>query len=327
MSKPARLDKAAIFRAIGSTPHAGQMPGHRSRARFRVVCCGTRFGKTTLAVAEAVAALLTPRKHSIGWTIAPTLDLARLVFDRVAAEFQAHFAHRIKELSLRDQRLVIVNLGGGLSELRGKTTENPASLLGAAVDWLILDEATRVKGDVWDSFLSARLIDRRGWALVISTPLGFDWFAHLHRRGIKRRDPDHESWSMPSWTNPYVSKDMIEDERKRLDEDTFAAQFGAEFIGDYAFECDVCHGPSVDMPAVILCKDGKDPALCVECGEFVDDKGHTLIKREADGSRAHMMLIMLMGYRDGSPIPTPMRAPETAESEARVITSAGMCDN
>ena len=70
-----------------------------------------------------------------------------------------------------------------MSEVRGKTADNPVSLLGEGLDWLIVDEAARMKPMIWESHLSQRLIDKRGWALLISTPRGKGWFFDLFRRG------------------------------------------------------------------------------------------------------------------------------------------------
>jgi hypothetical protein len=77
-----QLDKAALFEDLGYEPHAGQLAVHRSTARFRVVACGVRWGKTFAAAMEAIAAALEPKESAIGWVVAPTYDLA----DRVSAK-------------------------------------------------------------------------------------------------------------------------------------------------------------------------------------------------------------------------------------------------
>ena len=54
------------------------------------------------------------------------------------------------------------------------------------------------------------MIDKKGWALLISTPRGKGWFYELFRRG-QGLDPDYQSWNHPTWTNPYVSRELIEE--------------------------------------------------------------------------------------------------------------------
>jgi hypothetical protein len=53
------------------------------------------------------------------------------------------------------------------------------------------------------------LIDKRGWALLISTPKGKGYFFDLFRRGQARGecaspDPDYASWNMPTWSTPLL---------------------------------------------------------------------------------------------------------------------------
>jgi hypothetical protein len=120
-------------------------------------------------------------------------------------------------------------MGGGLSEIRGKSADNPVSLLGEGLDWLIADEAAWLKPAIWEGYLSQRLIDKKGWALLISTPKGKGFFYDLFRRG-QGNDADYESWNHPSWSNPYLDATLIEQERGRLPERVFHQEYGGEFI-------------------------------------------------------------------------------------------------
>lgn len=278
-----RLSKPALFEAMGYQPHAGQLLVHKSLATRRVLACGARWGKTTCATAEAVAALLEPRREALGWVVAPTYDLSRLVFDRVCGIFERKFAHRIRTLSQRDQSLTVINLGGGRSVLEAKSADNPASLLGEGLDFVIVDEAAQLKPNVWSEHVSQRLLDRRGWALLISTPNGRNWFSKLHRRGQKGRDADFESWNRPSWENKTLDRALIEAERERLGVDAFRAQYGAEFVGIDTDACDSCGGPSTRVPCFYLLVQGETLGVCEECGLPVKADGKTVVRRYAHG--------------------------------------------
>lgn len=72
-----RLDKEAIFADLGYVPHAGQLEVHRSKALRRVLACGVRWGKSTCAAMEAIAAALEPREASLGWFVGPTYACRR----------------------------------------------------------------------------------------------------------------------------------------------------------------------------------------------------------------------------------------------------------
>lgn len=226
----ARLNKPALFQACRYEPHPGQALVHDSAASRRVVACGVRWGKTFCAAMEGVAAAMEPRERSIGWVVAPTYDLSERVFNQIALTVMSHLRHRVESFSEHDRRLVLRNLAGGVSEIRGKSADNPVSLLGEGLDWVIVDEASRLKPSIWESHLSQRLIDKRGWALLISTPRGKGWFYELWRRGHGGDDSDYEAWNAPSWTNPRLNAAVIEAERERLPEAVFRQEYGAEFI-------------------------------------------------------------------------------------------------
>jgi hypothetical protein len=140
-----------------------------------------------------------------------------------------HLRHRIAIMRDSERRIVIRNMAGGLSEIRAKTADNPISLLGEGLDWLIVDEASRLKPVIWQSHLSQRLIDKQGWALLISTPRGKGYFFDLFQRG-QGKDPDYKSWNYASWTNPHLDAAVIEAERARLPERVFLQEYGAQFI-------------------------------------------------------------------------------------------------
>src|ERR1043165_7552413 len=228
-SPTVRLDKEALFKQLGYAPHEGQLLVHRSRAPRRVLACGVRWGKTWAAAMEALAAAMEPREHSVGWVVAPTYDLADRVFNQIVVVVASHLRHRIVSLREHERRLVIRNLGGGLSEIRGKTADNPVGLLGEGLDWCVVDEAARLQPKIWQNHVSQRLLEKRGWALLISTPKGKGWFHEMFRRG-QGADPDYASWNTPSWTNPLLDRDLIDAERARLPERVFLQEYGAEFL-------------------------------------------------------------------------------------------------
>ena len=228
-TKPKRLNKNTFFKSMDYEPHEGQREIHDSTAPRRVIACGVRWGKTLCAAMEGLCAAMQPKERSIGWVVAPTYDLADKVFRELVVLTAEHLRHRIITLKESERRFVLRNMSGGVSEIRGKSADNPVSLLGEGLDWLIADEAARLKPIIWESHLSQRLLDKRGWALLISTPKGKGWYFDLFRRG-QGLDPHYQSWNHPSWTNPYVSAELIDQERDRLPERVFKQEYGGEFL-------------------------------------------------------------------------------------------------
>jgi len=193
------------------------------------VACGVRWGKTRCAAMEGIAAAMQPAQRSIGWVVGPTYDLADRVFREIQVVALEHLRHRIESIRESERRIFLRNLGNGVSEIRAKSADNMVSLLGEGLDWLIVDEASRMKPVIWQSHLSQRLIDKQGWALLISTPKGKGYFYDLFQRA-KQGDPGYASWNMPSWTNPLLDASVIEEERGRLPERVFRQEYAAEFI-------------------------------------------------------------------------------------------------
>jgi len=178
---------------------------------------------------EGLAASLAPQERSYGWVVAPTYDLADKVFREIVLIASERLRHRIVVIKESERRIVIHNLAGGISEIRAKSADNPVSLLGEGLDWVIIDEAARLKPTIWEGHLTQRLIDRKGWALLISTPRGKGYFYDLFRRG-QGKDPEFASWNNPSRDNPYLDGALIEEERGRLPERVFRQEYGGEFL-------------------------------------------------------------------------------------------------
>lgn len=227
--RESHLNREALFKDLGYRPHEGQWSVHRSTASRRIVACGVRWGKSRLAAMEAIAAALEPAERSVGWTVAPTYDLCDRIFREIQVILLEKLRHRVVSMREHDRKIVLRNLGGGTSEIRGKTADNPVSLLGEGLDWVVVDEASRLRPDVWEAYLTQRLLDKNGWALLISTPKGKGYFHDLYRRG-QGRDEAYESWNHPSWTSPYLDKTVIDAERARLPERVFQQEYGAQFI-------------------------------------------------------------------------------------------------
>lgn len=225
-----QFHKLQFFQDLGYEPHPGQLEIHLDPHPRRVVACGVRWGKTVCAAMEGLAAAMSPQERSVGWVAAPTYDLANKVFREVALAAQRHLNHRIVKLSESSGHLVIRNMAGGTSEVRAKSADNPVSLLGEGLDWLIVDEASRLKPDIWQSHLSQRLIDKKGWALLISTPKGKGYFFDLYRQGQENRDPAYRSWNNPSWTNPHLDAALIDEQRRQIPDRVFLQEYGAEFV-------------------------------------------------------------------------------------------------
>jgi hypothetical protein len=115
------------------------------------------------------------------------------------------------------------------SEIWIKSADNPDSLIGEGLDWLIIDEAAAVVSKItWEQYLRPTLSDRGGWCLFSTTPRGFNWIYDLYVRGQSIDYPEWDSWQHPSWHSRYF-RDDVDELRRTLTRETFEQEYGAQF--------------------------------------------------------------------------------------------------
>lgn len=205
--------------------HRGQLEVARSSARYLVLACGRRWGKTVLASALAWYAALRGGRV---WWVAPTYPLTRVGW-RLLREYARPLVACGRVVVREGERLIEV-VGGGWLQVR--SGHDPSGLVSEGLDFVVVDEAALMVREAWEVGLRPSLVDRRGRAVFISTPRGRNWFWELYRRGVVGEDGEWASWSFATWENPYIEREEIERARRELPERVFRQEFGAEFIED-----------------------------------------------------------------------------------------------
>lgn len=220
-----RIDKPKYFDAIGYVPEKVQWDIHNSKARFRVNVQGRRSGKSYGGAREAEPEIL--RGNTRGWIVAPTYDLA----NKIAREIHQNLVMDMGFPTVTKRMLsgqMFYSKFTNQSEVWVKSADQPDSLIGEGLDWLIFDEAAISSKLIWEQYLRPTLSDRNGWGLFNTTPRGYNWIYDLYVRG--QSDDYHEwaSWQHPSWKSRYF-RDNINDLKKELTKETFDQEYGAEF--------------------------------------------------------------------------------------------------
>jgi hypothetical protein len=195
----------------------------RSRARFRVVVCGRRWGKTRLGVALCLEAACEGKRV---WWVGPTYAQSS-----IAWRLLRPMALCLPGVVVRESDRVLLFPGGG--EIWAKSSDQPDNLRGEGVDFLVMDEADYQPEAVWTQVLRPALADRKGRALFISTPRqDGGWFHRLFLLGQSDigRASGWQSWCHPSATNPFLDPAEVEAARQELGELEFRREFGAEFV-------------------------------------------------------------------------------------------------
>jgi len=194
---------------------------------YRVVNCGRQWGKTTLSVYEMVACAYAKGGRDIAY-FATTYDQAR----NIAWGMLKKISRAVWSKPPNESRLEIFikTIDKGESKITLRGFENVETARGQQFDLLVIDEVAQVRNwdYAWQAILEPTLAFRRGKALFISTPTGFNHFKKMYDAG-QGNDEAWKSWSFKSSDNPFLPKERIERARKQNTPDYFAQEYEADF--------------------------------------------------------------------------------------------------
>lgn len=208
-------------RTLNARPHAGQALVHGDPARFKVLACGRRWGKTHLGVTEC---LDVAAKGGRAWWVAPTYRMSE-----VGWRPMRQFAQRLGATVRLSDRQIDMPGGGSVSV---RSADNPDTLRGEGLDYVVLDECAFIGEQTWIEALRPALSDRLGRAMFISTPKGRNWFWRYWQLGQDMGQQEWRSWRFPTSANPFIKASEIDAARQSLPERTFAQEYLAEFLED-----------------------------------------------------------------------------------------------
>ena len=207
--------------------HINQSKILESTARFRVVMCGRRFGKSELSQVEIISNALQGRNVAY---ITPTYKLAKTFFEKLIQ--CVPFENNKSDLTIHfpNEGTVEFFTGERLDNLRGRKFH-----------LVVIDEASFISDlqDGWLNSIRPTLTDYQGRALFLSTPRGKNYFYSLYMKGGQR---DWESFKFTTYDNPYILTSEINDAKAQLPNSVFEQeymanpmenadnQFGAEHI-------------------------------------------------------------------------------------------------
>ena len=192
--------------------------------RFRVIRCGRRFGKTTLAVKEIKGKAIY-YKSKIAY-FANTYQQARdIAWEMLKRELQGAITN------INESRLEVkVKTQTGeesIVQLRG--WENVETARGQAFDLIILDEVANMKNFWinWQEVLRPTLTDTKGECIFISTPKGYNHFYDLCNQELT--DNDYKTFHFTSYDNPFLPQDELETAKQTLPPERFEQEYMASF--------------------------------------------------------------------------------------------------
>lgn len=194
----------------------------QDKTRFKIVAAGRRCGKSRLsAVSLLIEALNCPEGSSVMY-VAPTLGQARsIIWDLL------HDLGRPVIKSSHVNNLEITLINGRKILVRG--ADNPDSLRGVSLVYLVLDEVAFIKQEIWEKVLRAALSDKKGRALFISTPSGRNWFYDMFKLGQSQTDDEWKSWHFTTQDNETIDPKEIEAAKRTLSSFAFKQEYLSSF--------------------------------------------------------------------------------------------------
>ena len=203
-------------------PHLNQQKIKESQARFKVVVAGRRFGKTCFAINALInKALEFPNTKN--WYIGPTYHQSKeIAWKMLQFYLPEEFVSKKNESELK------IELIQG-SEIALKGADKPESLKGVGLNFAILDEYGQMKESAWEESIRPMLVDSKGKAIFIGTPVGYNHFWKLYNK--EKDDPDYKSFHFKTVDNlaiPQIAEE-VEKARQETDPIKFSQEYEANF--------------------------------------------------------------------------------------------------
>lgn len=153
------------------------------------------------------------------WWVGPNFPLTMIAWREMRVRARKIGAKVMES----EKRIEFPRLGGGFIQL--KSADNPDSLRSEGLDRVIVDEAAFCPEVAWTESLRPALTDRRGDAVLGSTPNGRNWFFRMWAGTAQNR----RSWRFPTVDNPHIDPQEVADAKEELSARIFQQEYEAQF--------------------------------------------------------------------------------------------------
>lgn len=196
----------------------------KDESRYKVIVAGRRWGKTHLALFNALINYCWKKKRQRVWFVAPTYKQAKNIAWIILKEICYEYPMFLKDKN--ESELWVEFINGSRLELKGADKED--SLRGVGLNHVIMDEFAFMKKEAYTEVIRPALSDKKGTACFIGTPDGFNYFYDIYQHGLNQEN-GFKSWHFKSIDSPYLDPNEIEDARRELDPRTFRQEYEATF--------------------------------------------------------------------------------------------------
>lgn len=192
-----------------------------SKARFRVLISGRRFGKTHLAVRELCKFARYP--NCTVWYVAPSYRMAKqIVWDILKEKMRT--LRWSKKINESDLTIELVNK----SKIQLRGADNEDSLRGVGLNFLVLDEFSDIQQRAWTEVLRPTVSDKTGHVLFCGTPRGKgNWSYEMFEYAATNLNWDRFQYT--TLQGGQVTEDEIKQAKEDLDAKTYRQEYEASF--------------------------------------------------------------------------------------------------
>lgn len=218
-----------VVRLVLPALHEAQRLVVDDQHRVVVAAMGSKWGKT-YGMSNWLLREAWNRYQSVNWWCGPTFKQSKIALNLIT-QLLPPDRFRISKTDL----VVELLRGNGQphSRLEFRSGDRPESLRGEGVHAAVVDEA-----GYWgyDSYVSVwtTLSRTRGKLRVISTPKGRNFFFDEWMKGQSDDFPEFASYQCPTWDNPFVPTESIDEFRRNLPAQVFQQEIEARFLDESA---------------------------------------------------------------------------------------------
>ena len=281
--------------------HEKQSLVYHDETRFKVVAAGRRFGKSFLAaVILYVMGAETTKIRSDGseidllnevvYYVGPTFKQARENLWNVMMDMGQGLIEGIRqnegEIKLTNGRLI-----------RFKGADDPDSLRGVGLHYVVMDEYAFMKPSVWEYVIRPALGRAEGGALFIGTPAGKNHFYEMWTAAKAGVDPssgketkDWSAYQFASKYNPHLTRNEMQSLYDSTSDEAQAQELEASFesTGGKVF--------SYEQFPIIECAHPGEYVLACDLAGFSAAEGKNRAKQILDDHALAVVRVHTKGF-------------------------------
>ena len=190
---------------------------------YHIICAGRQVGKSFLCMQLLLYFAINNPKWQcmyVSMTYAQSGKLFKELLNGIAGAGIVRKKNKI-------ENSVILRNG---SEIYFKSYQNPDSIRGYSVDFLIIDEAAFLEDEDFFQVFRPTLSAKGKKCILCSSPRGYNYFHDLWQQGHGRKSKHYKSYFTNYKQCPFSNKEEIADAKKSLPDKIFRAEYLGEFV-------------------------------------------------------------------------------------------------